>query len=36
MKFVFQYDYMGSEMMAVTQKIAQIIGLVNIVSFSYF
>uniref|UniRef100_A0A8C0X6Y5 Disintegrin and metalloproteinase domain-containing protein 18 n=1 Tax=Castor canadensis TaxID=51338 RepID=A0A8C0X6Y5_CASCN len=24
------YDYMGSEMMAVTQKIAQIIGLVNI------
>lgn len=31
--FVFQYDYMGSDIMAVTKKIFQIIELVNTVSF---
>ena len=34
--FVFQYDYLGSESMIVTNKIIEIIGLVNAVSIFLF
>ena len=34
--YLFQFDYMGSDINTVTQKIIQIIGLVNAVSYLNF